>query len=54
MAFQDLCYPRRKNFIKNLNILLDTAPVLSPEKSLGTKFLSRTMPMNNALKQSDR
>lgn len=51
MTFQDLCYPRRKNFIKNLNILLDTAPVLSPEKSLGTKFLTRTLRMNNTLKE---
>ncbi len=38
MAFQDLNYPRRKNFIKNLNILLENSPILSPEKSLAAKL----------------
>lgn len=36
MIFQELNYPRRKNFIKNLNILLEAAP----SKSLTAKFLS--------------
>lgn len=30
MTFQELSYPRRKNFIKNLNILLESKPVHSP------------------------
>ena len=33
MTFQDSSYPRRKNFIKNLNILLDSSPSPPSKKS---------------------
>lgn len=50
MAFQDLIYPRRKNFIKNLNILLDTSPVLSPEKAIAAKIINRNFNLQSPTK----
>ena len=41
MILDQLKYSRRKNFIKNLNILLDSTPITSPEKTIATRLLSK-------------
>lgn len=50
MIFQELNYPRRKNFIKNLNILLETTPITSPSKSLTAKILNKSSNQLKVLK----
>ena len=40
MQFQEMEYPRRKNFIRNLNILLDSNLVPAPDKQLSARFCS--------------
>ena len=37
LPFQEMEFPRRKSFIKNLNILLDSNPIAAPDKSLNLR-----------------
>ena len=39
--FQDFEFPRRKNFMKNLNILLNYEPIVSPDKTLTEKLFKK-------------
>ena len=47
LSFQEMEFPRRKNFMKNLNILLDSNPVSTPDQSLN--FRSYTAQNNRSL-----
>jgi hypothetical protein len=48
MIFQDTDYPRRKNFIKHLNILLDSSPTFSCKKS---NLITKPLLNNNSYKK---
>ncbi len=48
MTFQDTDYPRRKNFIKHLNILLDSSTTFCCKKS---NFITKPLLNKNSYKK---